>query len=86
MEQLRRSVAGRDAATNCGAEVQEETQDRVIKAAVDPDRHKLANGPTVDVSKKSTQGGHLLDRNSITFDLRMHPVPACYEMAMISSS
>jgi uncharacterized protein Usg len=44
MEQLRRSVAGRDAATNCGAEVQEETQDGVIRPAVDPDRHKLANG------------------------------------------
>ena len=70
------SVAGRDAATNCGAEVQEETQDRVIKAAVDPDRHKLANGPTVDASKKSTQGGHLLDRNSITFNLRKLGVAA----------
>ena len=51
--------------------------DPAIKAAANSDQ-KLANGPTVDVATKSTQGGHLLDRNSITFDSRIQPNNRCW--------
>jgi hypothetical protein len=73
LEQIRRSVAGRDAATNCGAGSVREPQ---IRRSADPDQLK-ANGPTVDVATKSTQGGPLLDRNSITFDNRIQPSDRC---------